>query len=388
MRSNGYEDLNRCEYPRVASDRGYADHVRDVDADTPARFNADPRSLFEASGSAGKVMLFAVRLDTFEMEDQTAVFYIGSNDTSELELIRRHMLANFESLPISGVARRPCVLRCNEVSRQTVELGQKRPFRVRIRRVRYCSHRYRVAALRQYMARPAKPIRLTTRQGSGDDNGTSSAAIPVMAKNPEEFQQFFLAVAGSKPGVPSPTPIEVFQETHSAAKTFLTTRDPPPVSYATTTYFGVNSFKFVNEKGAVTIGRYQLRPDAGRHFLSKDESAKAATNYLEEEIRQRVAREAVLFKVVLQLAAPGDKIDDPSVAWAATNKITALGTLTVASVVPDSEATERALMFLPALLPAGIEPADPIIQFRNKTYPVSYERRHQSQPVGATAMVE
>jgi catalase len=60
------------------------------------------------------------------------------------------------------------------------------------------------------------------------------------------------------------------------------------VSYATTTYFGVNSFKFVNEEGAVTIGRYQLLPDAGRHFLSKDESAKAATNYVEDEIRQRV----------------------------------------------------------------------------------------------------
>jgi catalase len=57
---------------------------------------------------------------------------------------------------------------------------------------------------------------------------------------------------------------------------------------------------------------------------------------------------------------------------------TTVGTLTVASVVPDSEATERALLFLPALLPAGIEPADPMIQFRNKTYPVSYERRHRS----------
>ena len=32
-------------------------------------------------------MLFAVRLDTFEMKDQTAVFYIGSNDTAELESI-------------------------------------------------------------------------------------------------------------------------------------------------------------------------------------------------------------------------------------------------------------------------------------------------------------
>jgi catalase len=77
-------------------------------------------------------------------------------------------------------------------------------------------------------------------------------------------------------------------------------------------------------------------------------------------------------------ATSGDKIDDPSVAWASTNQITTLGTLTVASVVPDSQGTERALMFSPGLLPAGIEPADPMIQFRNKTYPVSYERRHQT----------
>jgi catalase len=228
-------------------------------------------------------------------------------------------------------------------------------------------------------------IRFRLPDGSETDLVTHSYN-GFMAKNPEEFQQFFLAVAGSKPGVPSPTPIEAFQETHPAARAFLTTRDPPPVSYATTTYFGVNSFKFVNEKGGVTIGRYQLIPDAGRHFLSKDESAKAASNYLEDEIRQRVARGAVRFKLVLQLAAPGDKIDDPSVTWASTNKTTTLGTLTAASVVPDSEATERALMFLPALLPAGIEPADPMIQFRNKAYAVSYERRHQSQPVGATAM--
>jgi len=90
----------------------------------------------------------------------------------------------------------------------------------------------------------------------------------------------------------------------------------------------------------------------------------------------------------LQLPAPGDKIDDPSAAWASTNEITTLGTLTVASVVPDSETTERALMFLPALLPAGIEPADPMTQFRNKTYPVSYERRHQTQAAKTTAIVE
>ena len=86
----------------VASDSSYSEHVRNVIADTPARFNADPRRLFEASGSAGKVVLFAVRLDTFELDERTAVFYIGSNDTAELEEIRRHVLTTFESLPISG----------------------------------------------------------------------------------------------------------------------------------------------------------------------------------------------------------------------------------------------------------------------------------------------
>ena len=38
---------------RSASDHEYAQHVRDIDADTPARFNADSRTLFESSGSAG-----------------------------------------------------------------------------------------------------------------------------------------------------------------------------------------------------------------------------------------------------------------------------------------------------------------------------------------------
>jgi D-lactate dehydrogenase len=85
-----------------ASDQAYGAHVRAIDAATPARFNADAARLFEASGSAGKLMLFAVRLDTFEAEKETATFYIGTNDTAELTALRRAILGGFESLPISG----------------------------------------------------------------------------------------------------------------------------------------------------------------------------------------------------------------------------------------------------------------------------------------------
>ena len=83
-------------------DNHYCNHVRQVDEDSPARFNADPARHYEASGSAGKLAIFAVRLDTFPLEKETAVFYIGTNQTSVLNDIRRHMLANFEVLPISG----------------------------------------------------------------------------------------------------------------------------------------------------------------------------------------------------------------------------------------------------------------------------------------------
>lgn len=83
-------------------DHRYCHHVRQVDEDSPARFNADPARHYEASGSAGKLAVFAVRLDTFPAEKQTAVFYIGTNHIASLNDIRRKMLAEFDSLPISG----------------------------------------------------------------------------------------------------------------------------------------------------------------------------------------------------------------------------------------------------------------------------------------------
>lgn len=87
---------------RWASDHDYRQHVRQVDAETPARFNADPRRLRESAGCAGKLAVFAVRLDTFEAETATQVFYIGSNDPAELTAIRRHILSRFQHLPIAG----------------------------------------------------------------------------------------------------------------------------------------------------------------------------------------------------------------------------------------------------------------------------------------------
>ncbi|MFC0337776.1 D-lactate dehydrogenase [Kushneria avicenniae] len=102
LQRGDYQDTDIDQGEAVASDPDYHQHVRDIEADTPARFNADPRRLHEASGSAGRLMVFALRLDTFEQEKNPKVFYIGTNDPVELTELRRRILSDFDTLPIAG----------------------------------------------------------------------------------------------------------------------------------------------------------------------------------------------------------------------------------------------------------------------------------------------
>jgi len=193
----------------------------------------------------------------------------------------------------------------------------------------------------------------------------------------EEFRQLMIAIGTSGPGVAKPTPLDGFLAGHPIAKTFLTTQPPPPVSFATLGYFGVNSFKFTNAQGLVRFGRYRIEPVAGNHILPSEQAAKAAPGYLADEIRGRVAQASVRFRFRAQIAGPGDVIDDPSIAWPESREIIELGEIQITRVESDSDAAERRLIFMPATLPAGIEPADPMILVRQGAYPVSYARRHQ-----------
>ncbi|WP_315982776.1 FAD-binding protein [Aliamphritea spongicola] len=61
-------------YEGKASASDYPEILRDVDADTPARYNADTSRLYEASGCAGKLAIFAVRIDTFPVAEKEQVF--------------------------------------------------------------------------------------------------------------------------------------------------------------------------------------------------------------------------------------------------------------------------------------------------------------------------
>lgn len=102
LQQQQYTDTDVLASEKRASDNEYHKRVREIDSAIPSRFNNDGRRLYEASGCAGKLAVFAVRLDTYPMAKKEQVFYIGTNDSAVLAQMRRHILTEFKNLPVSG----------------------------------------------------------------------------------------------------------------------------------------------------------------------------------------------------------------------------------------------------------------------------------------------
>src|SRR5262245_23611460 len=190
-----------------------------------------------------------------------------------------------------------------------------------------------------------------------------------------EFDKFLKAAAASGPGTAKPTPIEQYLQTHPNAVPFVTQQNPPPESLATTTYFGVNAFAFVDASGKKTFVRYRFVPEAGDKYLESAEAASKGPDYLMDEIGERVAKGPVAFDWFAQIAQSGDKADDPSTPWPEDRQLVKLGTLTITGMAADQDGLGKSLLFLPNNVPDGMEPVDPMIDVRSAAYPISFGER-------------
>ncbi len=211
---------------------------------------------------------------------------------------------------------------------------------------------------------------------STDIVAISANSFPVAT--PEEFLAMLQAVAASGKDAPKPTPIEQFLSTHPAAVRFVTTRRPVPESFGTLAFYGVNSFKFTNDKGETRHARYEIIPVAGERPLAEGELAKAGPDYLMTELPRRIAQAPVKFRLRAQIAKPGDAVDDPTVVWPADRERVELGTISLTATAQEQVKSQRALLFNPVSLPAGIEPsADRILLARFPAYAISFGQRAQ-----------
>ena len=224
----------------------------------------------------------------------------------------------------------------------------------------------------------ASPRGIAIKFGPADDavmDIVSHGFNGFPVKTAEEFGDLMRAIGASGPAAPKPTALDKFLGAHPVAVAFLTHQSPPPESYATQPYFGVNAFSFTNAKGQTTAVRYRFVPAAGEHFLDAGAAKAMGPDYLKAEIAKRIAAGPVRFDWYAQIAEAGDKRDDPSIAWPETRRLVKLGTIAITRLSTDQAGDDKRLMFLPGNVPDGIAPADPMIAIRTAAYPVSFSQR-------------
>jgi catalase len=203
----------------------------------------------------------------------------------------------------------------------------------------------------------------------------SLAFFPVATG--EDFLALLQAFAASGPDAPKPTKAEQFISTHPGVLKAVGSVSTP-TSFARETYNGIDAFIFVNAAGRRQPFRFQFQPVAGVEHLAAAEAVTKAPDFLVDELPHRVVKETVAFRVMAQLANPGDQTNDPSAPWPEDRKKVDLGTITLTKAVADNAEAQKQLLFLPNQLPSGIEESDDkLIDMRAQAYAISFGRRSQ-----------
>jgi catalase len=198
--------------------------------------------------------------------------------------------------------------------------------------------------------------------------------------NTDELRELILALAASGPGAPPPNAFESFLDSHPVARKFLS-EQKIPASFATIAYYGVGSFTFVNARGQAHYARYQLLPEEGEELLTQEQAQKQSANYLMDEIKARLAQTPVTFDLYAQVAESNDKIKDLSIPLPDNRKRVLLGKIQIKNVTANTPEEDRALVFCPSNVPAGIEAADGMSSFYSKVFRLSAKEERDVAPV-------
>ena len=168
-----------------------------------------------------------------------------------------------------------------------------------------------------------------------------------------------------------------------SAAAFVQDPKPPPESFATEKYFGVNAIKLVSSDGKGTFVRYRIMPDAGEAHLSEEEAKGRDPAYLHNEIQTRIIDGSVSFKLLGQVAEDGDPTNDNTKHWPEDRKVVKLGTIKIDKVMDDNDEKQRTTIFDPVPRVDGLEPSDdPLLDMRASVYLQSGRIRREAKGSG------
>jgi catalase len=212
-------------------------------------------------------------------------------------------------------------------------------------------------------------------EGRTDIVAQTSPRFPV--RTPDDFLALTRAV---QPGAGLLWRFPAFLARHPGTVTTLAAgvnAAKPPPTYAVCSFYAIHAYRWVDSDGGSRYVRYSWRPEASEPGISAGEAKKRGRDYLQEDLRRRLDAGTVSFRLELQVAAPGDSVDDPSSVWPEERRRLTAGTLELSDVLEGTEEAEAAAMvYDPARVTDGVELSDdPILRYRPRAYSVSHERR-------------
>jgi catalase len=215
-----------------------------------------------------------------------------------------------------------------------------------------------------------------------DDSRTDIVAVTLptfFVRTPEDFLAFTRArKPDPETGQPDLDKVGAYLAEHQEAVPAIQFQlsMAAPASWATLRYFGIHAFRFLAADGTARYGRYRWEPQAGEAFLDDEEAKAKPPDYLEDELRERMAAGPVVFTLHLQVAEEGDPTDDPTAAWPEEREVVELGRLEVTGLDTTRERGGDVMVMDPVRVTDGIEcSADPILNFRAQAYSESVARR-------------
>ena len=192
----------------------------------------------------------------------------------------------------------------------------------------------------------------------------------------------FDLVVASKPdpatGKPDPEKIKAFKATHpdNKAQADYLANNNPPTSYASSSYWGIHTFKCIGAADRTSLVRWRFVPQDGEKRLTDDEMKSAPPDFLEQALIERTKRGPVRWDMMIAIGEPDDVEVDPTVAWPENRKQVRAGTLSLTAAMPQKGAECEKINFDPLVMADGIAPSkDTVLKFRSPAYAVSFARR-------------
>lgn len=166
----------------------------------------------------------------------------------------------------------------------------------------------------------------------------------------------------------------------------LRSESPAPISFGNTEFNSVHAFRYVNASNQETAARSHWLPVDGIKGQPSSDIATQPADVLFTEFDGRLKSAPVEFDYVLELAEPGDPLDDATALWPQDRRRVTIGRLRIDAPITETEIGDTVMNHDPTLLTDGIEATDdPILQIRRGVYEVSAAQRSGGWQRGALA---